>query len=275
MPLGHKMKMRTPFAVLLVLLVTACSSKEDQATRWTAMIMARVMQAYAPVSRVKSFLQLRDFADEDEFQQLLRGYHSSSPVTVLSWAPLVTQGERGDKTILQPTADDQLIPMDEHPDYLPVLYQERSDGAPLTLGFDLQALPDRKAVIDRARDLKLPIEIQPPKRALHATATPTYSILWPVYRNDAFIGVVAGLVPADRMADYVMHDAAARFKGSIAFFSHPGEDPALEVPVMLWREGKYQPSAGPLGPPPTGTVRVLRTFTLNGLAWRLVFDLPD
>jgi uncharacterized lipoprotein YmbA len=59
------MKMRTPFAVLLVLLVTACSSKEDQATRWTAMIMARVMQAYAPVSRVKSFLQLRDFAAGD------------------------------------------------------------------------------------------------------------------------------------------------------------------------------------------------------------------
>ena len=266
--------MRVRLALLLVLLITGCSSKEDQANRWTALIMARVMEAYAPVSRVKSFLEQRDFADQDEFQQLAGGFSASSPVTVLSWAPLVKQEERGDKVIVQPGADNQLIPMGEHPDYLPVLYQARSDGEPLTLGFDLQALPDRKAVIDDARFNKQPIEIQPPKRAFHASATPNYSILWPVYRNGAFIGVVAGLVPADKMAAFVMRDTA-RFKGSLAFFSRHGEDPAQDVPVMLWWDGKYQAAGGPLGPPPEGSVRVSRKFLLNGLEWLLVFDLPQ
>ena len=266
--------MRVRLALLLVLLITGCSSKEDQANRWTALIMARVMEAYAPVSKVKSFLEQRDFTDQAEFSHLAGTMRAASPVTVLSWAPLVKQAERGDKLILQPGADNQLIPMDEHPDYLPVLYQERSDGEPLTLGFDLQALPDRKQVIDYARFIKQPIEIQPPKRAFHATARPNYSILWPVYRNGGFIGVVAGLVPADKMANFVMRDTA-RFKGSLAFFSRHGEDSAQDVPVMLWREGKYQPATGPLGPPPEGSVRVSRKFLLNGLDWLLVFDLPQ
>lgn len=265
--------MRKSLALLLILLVAACSSKEDQANRWTALIMARVMEAYAPVSRVKSSLEQRDFADADDFNHLANAMRSSSPITVLSWAPLVKQQDRGDKLILQPSGDNQLIPVGEHPDYLPVLYQTRSDGEPLTLGFDLQALPDRKQVIDLARFNRQPIEIQPPKRAFHASAVPNYSILWPVYRNDAFIGVVAGLVPADKMAEFVMRDTA-RFKGSLAFFSHLAEDPAQDVPVMLWRDGKYQPADGKLGPSPEGATRVSRKFTLNGLDWLLVFDLP-
>jgi hypothetical protein len=264
--------MRKPVAFLLILLLAACSSKEDQANRWTAAIMARAMQIYGPVSRVKSFLEQRDFADADEFQHLT-GDMTGSPVTVLSWAPLVKQAERGNKLILQPSSDDQLVPSDEHLDYLPVLYQARSDGEPLTLGFDLQSIPDRKAVIDYARFNKTPIEIQPAKRAFHANATPTYSILWPVFRKEAFIGVVAGLVPADKMAEYVMHDAA-RFKGSLAFFSHTEDDPAQGVPVMLWRDGKYQPATGPLGPPPEGSMRVSRKFRVNELEWGLVFDFP-
>lgn len=248
-------------ALILVFLLTACSSHDSDADQRMAAIKSRAEQAFAVVAQTAASLEKRDFADAGEFKTDL----ASSPVIVLSWAPLVKQADRGDKLILQPTADNHLIPMDEREDYLPILYQERTDGEALTLGFDLQALPDRKLLIQQARDHHAPIALQPPKRAFKATAMPVYSILWPVYRDGAYIGVVSGLAPADKMLDFLMKDAPP-LKGSIAFFAHPG------MPVMIWRDGKFVAASGPLEPAPAGTTRIQRHFTVNGLDWLLVFD---
>lgn len=266
--------MRTFMVLLLVCLVAACGNKDNEADRRTAALKGQAEAAFAPVNGTVSFLQARDFVDADEFHRLAQDFGVSSPITVLSWAPRVTQEERGDKRILQPTADNQLVPMDERPDYLPILYQERFDDEALTLGFDLQALPDRKEMIGKARDAKTPIMLQPPKRAFRPTAMPVYSILWPVFRKNVYIGVVSGLVPADKMLAYLMKDAPA-FKGGIAFFSRHGEDIAQDVPVMIWRDGKFQAATEALGSPPAGATRIQRQFSLYGLDWLLVFDFGN
>lgn len=257
-------------ALVLVFLLAACGSHDFDADQRTAAIKSRAEQAFAAVAQTAASLEKRDFADEGAFETDL----ASSPVIVLSWAPLVKQADRGGKLILQPTADNHLIPMDEREDYLPILYQERTDGEALTLGFDLQALPDRKAVIEQARETHAPIALQPPKRAFKATSMPVYSILWPVYRGGAYIGIVSGLAPADKMLDFLMKDAPP-LKGSLAFFSRHGEDPAKDVPVMIWRNGKFVAADQPLGPPPAGAARIERHFTLNGLEWLLVFDYGE
>lgn len=255
-----------PFALFL----TGCGSHDSDADHRTAAIKSRAEQAFSAVAQTVAALDKHDFANAADFETNL----SASPVIVLSWAPLVRQADRGDKLILQPTADNHLIPMEEREDYLPILYQERTDGEPLTLGFDLQALPDRKAVIRQARDTHTPIMLQPPKRAFRATAMPVYSILWPVYRDGAYIGVVSGLAPADKMLDFLVKDAPP-LKGSVAFFSRHGENPANDVPVMIWRSGKFVAASEPLGPPPAGATRVQRQFNLNGLDWLLVFDYSE
>ena len=259
-----------PFGILLLLL-SACGNKDSDADHLTAAIKSRAEEAFAPVIQTVASLEKHDFADADDFHHLAEGFGASYPLTVLSWAPLVKHDERGDKLILQPAADNKLIPMIESEDYLPVLYQERTDGSPLTLGFDLQAVPDRKSVIEQARDAHTPIALQPPRRAFNVTAMPVYSILWPVYRDGAYIGIVSGLTPADKMMAFLMKDAPA-FQGSIAFFSRHGEDPAKDVPVMVWRDGKFAAASEALGPPPAGATRLRRQFTLNGLEWLLVFD---
>lgn len=256
---------------VLLLLVAACGDKESDADRRTAAIRARVEQAFSAAALAAASLEKRDFADAGEFHHFAEGFAAAYPVTVLSWAPLVTREGRGDKLILQPAADNKLIPMDEREDYLPVLYQERSDGQPLTLGFDLQAVPDRKATIGQARDAHAPIALQPPRRSFNVNSMPVYSILWPVYRQGTYIGVVAGLAPADRMLDFLMKDAPS-IKGRIAVFSRHGEDPAKDVPVMYWKDGKFAASSEALGEPPAGVVRLQRRFSVNDLEWLLVFD---
>lgn len=254
--------------------LAACASPNSEADRRTALIKARAEQAFAPVAQAVFALEKRDFADAEDFHRLAGPAIAASPVTVLSWAPLVKQADRGDRLIVGPAAGNQLVPMEAREDYLPVLYQERADGKPLTLGFDLQALPDRLALIRAARDAHAPIALQPPVRSFNATSMPVYSILWPVYRGEAYIGVVAGLAPADAMLDFLTKDAPA-FTGSLAFFSRHGEDPAGDIPVMSWRGGKFVAATGPLGPPPAGSKRVLRSFSLNGLDLLLVFDFAS
>jgi hypothetical protein len=248
-------------SVLAALLLSLSAARADE---------ARIKDAFSPVAEIAAFLERRDFAGQAEFHRFVQGYGATHPLTILSWAPLVTQAERDGKPILRPTADDKLVPQEEREDYLPVLYQERFDHEPLTLGFDLQALPDRKAVIDRAREAHAPIAIQPPKRAFRPTAMPVYSILWPVYRGGAFIGVLAGLAPADKMLQFVTPK-----DGPVAVFSRRIDDPAREVPLMLRRAGGagFAIGAEPLGLPPEGVVRTVRSFTVYGLDWVLVFDL--
>jgi hypothetical protein len=253
--------------VASILFLAGCANPERGAD-----MQARATDAFTPVAALAASLERGDFADSGAFHRFALAFAGKYPVTILSWAPLVKNAERDGKLILRPTPDDRLIPQEERDDYLPVLYQERFDGNALTLGFDLQALPDRKAVIDRARDSRNPIAIQPPKAAFKATAMPVYSILWPVFRDGAFIGVVAGLAPADKMLDFAT--AGVDLQTSLAVFSRHGDDLEQDVPVMLRRAGSkdFEIGVAPLGPPAAGSHRAVRSFAVHGLEWLAVFD---
>ena len=103
--------------------------------------------------------------DRADFAAFARPLHLRHPgVQALEWAPVVPDAQRAKLeddvrregfptfAITDPHQEGRMSPAPYRPQYVPVLFVEPLAGNEIALGFDLNSLPSRRDVVDRARD---------------------------------------------------------------------------------------------------------------------------
>src|ERR1700722_5261300 len=122
--------------------------------------------------------------ESEEFHQFTSAVAAANKsIEALSWAQPVTRGQRAafeagaGVPIVELGTDGRRIPAAERDGYTPIVMENRFDGQPQWVGFDMSMDPIRRQALDMARDTNQPTSMMVP----HATnpVGPTYLIFWP------------------------------------------------------------------------------------------------
>jgi PAS domain S-box-containing protein len=225
-----------------------------------------------------------------EFQQFTSAVAAENKsIASLAWAQPVTRERRAafeasaGFPILELSADGQRIPAANRDGYTPVVIENRFDGKPAWLGFDVSMDPTRRRTLELARDSGAPKSMIIPNSG--DSLGPTYLVFWPAYTSGAVPETLDGrrallkgyVVGVFRVLD-VIKVALADTPNIVAtinfYLSNDPAERAAEGSFQL--VAHYSPKDRSLGaaqstaPTPPAEYSFSRSFVVSGEHWRLV-----
>ena len=210
-------------------------------------------------------------------------------IASLAWAQPVTSAQRAafeasaGFPIVEVSADGQRIPAANRDGYTPIVIENRFDGKPAWLGFDVSMDSTRRRILELARDSGAPKSMTIPNAS--GPLGPTYLVFWPTYSSGAVPGTVdvrraqlkGYVVGVFRVLDVIKIALADTpdIKETINFYlSNDPTERAAEGSFQL--VAVYSPKERSLGvaqlsaPTPPAEYSFSRSFVVNGEQWRLV-----
>jgi PAS domain S-box-containing protein len=210
-------------------------------------------------------------------------------IASLAWAQPMTREQRAafevssGFPIIEVGASGQRIPAADRDGYTPIVIENRFDGKPTWLGFDVSMDPSRRRTLELARDTGAPKSMFIPNAS--NPLGPTYLVFWPTYVN----GTVPETVDVRRsqLKGYVIGVFRVLDVIKIAFADTPAitatiqfylsDDPTEQAAADSFRlVAVYSPKDRSLRvaetpePIPPAEYSLSRTFVVNGEQWRLV-----
>jgi PAS domain S-box-containing protein len=215
--------------------------------------------------------------------------------TALYWAPRVADADRpafvaAARQNVDPAyeiqeigPDETFVPAAVRTEYLPQLYEETFSrlpptAAPRMVGFDLMARPERKKLIERARDTGQPMASALFPLLTGTTRVPGFVILWPVYvaalatpsvedRRAAFRGVVTVRFRLDHLLP-ALAGVSPDIVDAIGISADADSTSAPSVVAFDLISKHISFSSHPLSSTPN-SVTLQRNFTALGQTWTL------
>jgi len=256
---------------------------------------ARDLQAKINLTGQSLLATATDVATEprvelQEFHQFTSAVAAESKsISSLAWAQPVPRAQRAafeasaGFPIVELSSDGQRIPAANRDGYMPIVIENRFDGKPAWLGFDVSMDPTRRHALELARDLGSPQSMLVPYTG--DPVGPTYLVFWPTYAGGAVPETVDGrraqlkgyVVGVFRVLD-VIKVALVDTPDIVATINfHLSNDPTERAtessfqPVAVYspkdRSLKVAQSSAPI---PTAEYSFSRSFVVNGEQWRLV-----
>ena len=265
----------------------------DLRVEWrTRDIQNKILDASVPVEALSIFIASQIEIDATEFHRFALQSRNDDPVARLTWAPWVTPNkltafEALAKNSVQETgADGLLVRAGQRNGYLPVLFEEQFEKRPGLLGFDFMSEPIRRATVERARDEGRPIATPPVPPVTRLERNPSYTLFWPVYeggnvpasvdaRRTTLLGFVTGSFRVNEIFEFAIRDTPDVVETFSLFINQQADKP-YGTPVTLYNIATQRVEVGqvPLGQPTSNGLRLVRSFSLFGQDWTLVFDFP-
>ena len=229
--------------------------------------------------------------ESEEFHQFTSAVAAANKsIEALSWAQPVTRGQRAafeagaGVPIVELGTDGRRIPAAERDGYTPIVMENRFDGQPQWVGFDMSMDPIRRQALDMARDTNQPTSMMVP----HATnpVGPTYLIFWPTYnggvapktledRRAQLKGYVVGVFRVVDVITAAIADTPDIIETINFYLSNDTDERAAENSFRM--VATYSPTDHSLRMAPSpaqipaAEYSFTRSFVVSGEQWRLVF----
>jgi PAS domain S-box-containing protein len=210
-------------------------------------------------------------------------------IASLAWAQPVTREQRAafeasaGFPIVEVSADGRRIPAANRDGYTPIVIENRFDGKPAWLGFDVSMDSTRRRILELARDSGAPKSMVIPNAS--NPLGPTCLVFWPTYTSGAVPGTVD--VRRAQLKGYVVGVFRVLDVIKVALADTPDIIETINFylsndPTERAAEGSFQPVAvysprdRSLGaaqwsaPIPPAEYSFSRSFVVNGEQWRLV-----
>jgi PAS domain S-box-containing protein len=213
---------------------------------------------------------------------------SNSAITSLAWAEPVTREQRvGFEAshgfpIVENGPDGKRVAATDRDNYTPIIIQNRFDGRPPSLGFDLSGEPLRRQAMESARDTGKPESVM--ARQAFSADDPTYATYWPIFDTDQvpasvaerrahLRGYVTGVfriveVLNGAMADTPEATATINFSLSDDFGEQVDESSFRLVATHSTTDHKVHAAHDP-APVPAAEYSFTRAFDVRGQRWRV------
>jgi PAS domain S-box-containing protein len=210
-------------------------------------------------------------------------------IASLGWAQPVPRAQRAafeasaGFPIVEVSADGQRIPAANRDGYTPIVIENRFDGKPAWLGFDVSMDATRRRTLELARDSGAPRSILVPYTG--DPDGPTYLVFWPTYTSGAIPETVDDrraqlkgyVVGVFRVLD-VIKVALANTPDIVATINfYLINDPTERAAegsfqlVAVYSPKDHSLRAAPSSPPiPPAEYSFSRSFVVSGEQWRLV-----
>jgi PAS domain S-box-containing protein len=259
----------------------------------------KISDAIDPLSALAIVLSSEPSTTAEQFRRLASQTRLLGiPVERLSWRPRVLRSDRqtfeaaasagglAGFTIRERDPAGQLVAASERDEYFPTLFEQTFGALPPSLGLDIAADPERRATLDAARDQGSPVSLFPARQAAGMAEANSYLIYWPVYaggtvpptvaeRRQRLSGYVTALASISRVLEYALSDTP-EITETIRFYA--GDAAAAAAQPL---RAVYVPGAGIRSATPeadkqiaASALRVIRSFSLLGQHWTVVFDFP-
>ena len=228
--------------------------------------------------------------DFEKFHQFTSAVaEGNKTIAALSWAQPVTRGQRAafeahaGVPIVEVSADGRRILAADRDVYTPMVVENRFDGRPQWVGFDVSMDPVRRHTLDMARDTGLPTSMMVP----HATnpVGPTYLVYFPTYnrgvvpktlddRRAQLKGYVVGVFRVVDVISAAIADTPDIIETINFYLSNDTDVRAAENSFRL--VATYSPTdrslkaAQPPAQIPVADYSFTRSFVVSGEQWRLV-----
>lgn len=261
---------------------------------------AKDLQAKINLSAQSLIATASDVATEgriefEEFHQFTSAVAAENKsIASISWVQPVTQEQRAafeasaGFPIIERSADGRRIPAENRIGYTPIVFENRFDGKPYWLGFDVSMDSSRRRTLALARDSGAPKSMMVPDVA--SSMGPTYLVFRPVYsggtapetvdaRRAQLKGYVVGVfrvldVITAAMADTPPLTESIHFHLSDDTDGRPAEDSGDLVAIYSAKDRTLVAARSATAPP--AEYSFSRTFVVSGEQWRLVsYFSPD
>ena len=244
-----------------------------------AMVATAIHAAAEPVINAADFHRFtadaaasnRSMVSLDWVQHISRDQRASFEAT--AGFPIVDNGPDG-KRVVAPERDD----------YTPIVIQNRFDGRPLSVGFDLSMRPNRGRAMELARDSGMPRAVM--ISGLGGIETPAYLTFWPIFDGTAVPPTIAErqahlrgyVVGSFRVVD-VLNEAIAdtpAIPENIDFYLSNDLD-GQATDASFQRVATFSPADpivrtanGLLPSAPLEKYDFVRSFDVRGQHWRII-----
>ncbi len=260
-------------------------------------VQQKFEDAGVPVEATADFLATHNNATAEEF----RAFASRArrvPIVRMAWVPWIAGQDRdeiertgqeenpGSNYSIKSPGAQGLVEEALRSEYAPVLFEQRFDGAPPSIGFDLLSEPLRGAAATRARDEGKPIVTTPAQPVIGDPSERRLLLFWPVYRSDmvadlvelrraSFLGFVMGSFVGHELIRWALENTPD-LPERLSLIVGDATVPNAEAPLGIFSPSTLtidtHASALP-APGPAGT-RLFRSFELFGQNWTAVSDFP-
>jgi signal transduction histidine kinase len=268
-------------------------------SEWRARdIEAKIRLSGNAVENVAIAMAANPSLDPDQFARVAtRAATGLAHVNAVEWAPRVSRGDipafeaaarsRGldGYRVFDVTPDFRQTELADRPEYFPVLYDERFNGAPRALGLALGRYDGRRIPMEKAATEGRPVATLPVRPIGPEAHGLVYLLYWPVYdtirvpatadeRRAHLRGYAIGNYDLAALLTAVIRDTpdiieTIRFSVAAA---HQPDPAATAVAVYSPRSRTVRLAAPGADPEPAPAVRVVRDFTVFDQHWDLSFD---
>ncbi|MBV8536139.1 MAG: CHASE domain-containing protein, partial [Alphaproteobacteria bacterium] len=261
----------------------------------TASSFAYHLEAMAqPMSGLRIYFASNPATTFGTFERVAKAAQSLGlPVVRLAWNPRVPADQRAafvaarrrdtspTYEIIENDPTGHRMVAGDRADYFPMIYEVQFKDINPAMGFDVGAEPDRRAAINLARDDGGPVAVLPKLRYYLLAETPTYVILWPVYkgggvpgtvaeRREQLTGILAGQIHVIDLLGTALGDPSG-IRETIHFLSGDGDGSnKREIAHFSPEDGRVV--LGPTAGASDGVIRIAKTFVVYQQPWTLVFE---
>jgi PAS domain S-box-containing protein len=228
--------------------------------------------------------------DLQEFHQFTSAVAAENKsVASLAWAQPVMREQRAafeasaGFPIVEATTDGQRIPAADRDGYTPIVIENRFDGKPPWLGFDVSRDPTRRRMLELARDSGVPKSMIIPGAS--DPLGPTYLVFWPIYTSGAvpetadlrraqLRGYVVGVFRVLDVIKVALADTPDIMETINFYLSNdPTEraaDGSFQLVAVYSPKDRSLRAAQSSAPIPPAEYSFSRSFVVSGEQWRLV-----
>jgi PAS domain S-box-containing protein len=284
-------------AITVIAFVTLQRDEEQDVLRalefrveWRAKdFQAKINLAGQAVVATASDVVTEPSVESPEFHQFTSAVAAENKsIASLSWAQPVAGEHRAafeasaGFPIIEVGADGKRIPAANRDGYAPIAIENRFDGNPAWLGFDVSMDPARRRALESARDSGTPKSLL--IRSTGNSLGPTYLVVWPTYtggavpqtvdaRQGQLKGYVVGVFRVLDVIKVAIADTPA-ITATINFYlsDDPAEQPSADSFRLV---AVYSPEDHSLrvpqsqAPVPLAEYSFSRSFVVSGEHWRL------
>jgi PAS domain S-box-containing protein len=285
-------------AITVIAYLTTSRAEEQDVIRalefrveWRARdLQAKIALAGQAVMATATDVATEPRVESQEFNQFTSAVAAENKsITSLAWAQSVTREQRAafeasaGFPIVELSADGQRIPAANRAGYTPVVFENRFDGKPRWLGFDISMDATRRRPLELARDSGAPKSMVIPNAS--DPLGPTYLVYWPTYTGGAvpetvdlrraqLKGYVVGVfrildVIKVALADTPDTVATINFYLSNDPTERAGESSFQLLAVYSPKDHSLRAAHSPALIPPA-EYSFSRSFMVSGEQWRLV-----